>query len=384
MSNNTKETKKAIVIRNISLFLLVANLVYFKISFIPPYIWRFSFVAISLYAIAKGGKKISSTEKYILFFILLNLLHFFISYLWHIPNVTTIGNILVALFAFPLFCYIARRGGITQKFTNIAIIILIWACILSYYHLRDIAYATGTISDLATFTNNMTTSFVMILPLIIICKNNLIKFGGLIIFVFFIISGAKRGNIIAAAIPLAIIFYSMIRTYKRNLFKILLSFVAIIILSYYVNKWIVTNDYLMYRIEQTMEGQSSHRDEIYTEAWQLWSTSDNTTNMVIGYGFDGTLNNMSNGHYAHNDWLEILVDYGLIGILSYLLIFFSIIKNIIRTKETDIKLILLACFSIWFLKTLFSMGFTEENLAVLMISMGYAYGHSKTEKATLS
>ena len=140
----------------------------------------------------------------------------------------------------------------------------------------------------------------------------------------------------------------------------------------------------MYRIEQTMEGQSSHRDEIYTEAWQLWSTSDNTTNMVIGYGFDGTLNNMSNGHYAHNDWLEILVDYGLIGILSYLLIFFSIIKNIIRTKETDIKLILLACFSIWFLKTLFSMGFTEENLAVLMISMGYAYGHSKTEKATLS
>ena len=148
--------------------------------------------------------------------------------------------------------------------------------------------------------------------------------------------------------------------------------------AFYVYRWVVSNDYLMDRIEQTQEGDSSNRDRIYLNMWNKWYESDNTINYLFGYGYQGT---SSLGVSAHSDWLEILVDYGLLGILLYLMIFIALTRQILRTKNLQLKYILISASIIWFFKSVYSMGFVSPYTPILMISLGTALGQNKLERS---
>ena len=165
---------------------------------------------------------------------------------------------------------------------------------------------------------------------------------------------------------------------KRSITKLFIFIVLFVLGSYFVYKWTVNNEYLLLRYEKTIEGDSSQRDVIYSNAWNLWYHSENFSNTLFGYGFDATINNPAmGGSRAHNDWLEILVDYGLIGALLYLLVFISFVVQITKTKSKVTRLVLYSSLSIWFLKSLYSMGFSEGNMYLLMISLGASIGRSK-------
>ena len=90
---------------------------------------------------------------------------------------------------------------------------------------------------------------------------------------------------------------------------------AIVVVSLVVYNWFITNDYMMHRLEQTLEGNSSGRDVIYTTAWHAWFDCNNLGHYLFGFGYLGTIcHPLMHGYMAHNDWLEILVDYGLVGV----------------------------------------------------------------------
>ena len=133
-------------------------------------------------------------------------------------------------------------------------------------------------------------------------------------------------------------------------------------------------------MEKTQEGYSSGRDVIYAGAWHAWSDSDSFVTLLLGRGFDGILKLESTGHHhAHNDWLELLVNYGLLGVFVYLVLFVVFFIQASKIESLELKYAFLSGLLIWFLKTLYSMGFTGETLSVAMISMGTALGWYKTE-----
>lgn len=68
-----------------------------------------------------------------------------------------------------------------------------------------------------------------------------------------------------------------------------------------------------------------------------------------GYGFSGNVAN----HIAHNDFIEIFVTYGVVGIGVYLITIFSLFKNFINKKTPLI--ITLCCFLTWFINAMFNM-----------------------------
>lgn len=367
------------LIRNLAVAMLTANLLYFLTPFLPPIIWRMSFVLLASYVVVVKMHRTMAVEKAVLLFTSLNLFHYFISYLWITPATSLLGNILVAMMAMPLFTYLGEQRVITQRFLNVSIVVLTIAAIFNFYHARNIAYAQGSMDELYEFVNNATSSFLMILPLLLLTRNQVIRIAGLFTCMFFLLMGAKRGNIVAAAIPTLAILYDFFKDSKRSLWKIVVSFGLIVVFVYKTYSWVVTNDFLMNRIDQTMEGRSSGRDVIYVDAWTTWYNSPNIVNILFGYGFDGTVNNLATLHYAHNDWLEVLVDYGIVGVLMYLAIFWLLYIQIRKEKRLDLKLVLIGATGIWFMKTLYSMGFSEENLAILMIALGAVLGQRKSE-----
>ena len=153
------------------------------------------------------------------------------------------------------------------------------------------------------------------------------------------------------------------------------------VVGYNAHQIFEKNDYVAQRFEQLQEGNSSGRDVIYAESWQLWSQSGNLQNFVFGYGTDGTVHNLSMHKRAHNDWLEILVDYGLIGAISYMIIFIVLATYIWQNrKNKDYLPLLISIAIIWITKSMYSMGFQEEWFAFLLMPLGIAIGNIEKEK----
>lgn len=292
---------------------------------------------------------------------------------------TELGNILYVLTGFLLFVYLGERECLTANFFSIATVLLALCGILHYYHAESLAsqYLAGYDED--RFTNNASVIFLCLLPSLLYVKNNIVKYSILLVCIFFIITSVKRGNIIAAIIPIVIILWSSLRNAKGSFYKTVIIFVVIIGFFLLVRKWILGNEYFLYRFEQTLEGSLSDRNLIYSSAWGLWVGSNSIVHLLFGFGFDATISHLYNHYRAHSDWLEVLVNYGLVGVVLYLTVFINLFKVIIRTKDYQTKLVMIAVSSVWFLKSCYSMGFSDEYVCLLAIPLGAAVGSYKSQ-----
>ena len=363
---------KYILVRNLALLCMIGNLLYFIFPF-PAIVWRLTFVVLSLCCVYKdmlyyGLDKI---ERSILIFVILNLVYFFVSYLWIEPSTTVIGNTLYALLSFILFSFLGKRGLLTDRFVTIASIVLVTVSIPSFYNAQQIALSKVFYRDSTTV--NSSVLFLMLLPFLFVVKNKMISLFIFCVCLFFFFFGAKRGNIVAAVIPSILYVWVLLRESRRSFIKIILLIIAIIAISYWLKDLVLSNEYLLKRIDSTLEGDSSGRDVIYDSTWNLWYNSNSLINILFGFGYDGTVTFSPTHHYAHNDWLEIIVNFGLLGILCYVWIFITIFKTILKIKLVSRKYILESIVCIWILKTLFSMGYTEESMALMAIPFGFIY-----------
>ena len=119
----------------------------------------------------------------------------------------------------------------------------------------------------------------------------------------------------------------------------ILIFVGIIFYSYNkVNS--LTGGYISQRFEQAEEDGGSGRTIIYESAIKQYMSLP-ISNMMVGIGFDGVRNhfNINEGideehnASAHNDFLEMLCDFGLIGLSLYSVVIINLIRMTKRSKR---------------------------------------------------
>ena len=367
---------KFILIRNLAIFCMIGNLLYFLFPF-PAIVWRLSFVLLSLYCVYEDYIRygFSGIEKAILIFTGLNLIYFFVSYLWSNPSTTTLGNTLYALLAFVMFAFLGKEGILTQKFILVSALSLTVAAIPSFFNAQQLALAKLASGGDET-TVNASTIFLMLLPLLLCLKKRMVSLVLYCICLFFLITGAKRGNTLAAIIPSILFLWMLFKENKKNVFKISLLVIAVAAIAVWAKDMVLSDDYLLSRYVQTLEGNTSGRGVIYSTMWNMWSGSDNIVNLLFGYGYNGTFLYSPMHKFAHSDWLEILVDFGLLGALFYAAIFISFARLYFRLDRGYARLACIAIVSIWLMKTIYSMGFTDQTLALMAIPFGCLYGNN--------
>lgn len=233
------------------------------------------------------------------------------------------------------------------------------------------------ISDNTNLVNNVAYSFVALIPFVFLFKEKKIyAILSMLVLVLFIIQGAKRGAIIAGAIGLLFFIYFQLRTVskKNRIRSYALILIGLLGLTYYAYDVFQNNEFLINRMQSIAEGNSSGRDVIYSKLYNAWFNSDNIFNLFLGYGFASSLT-LSGGSFAHNDWLELLSNFGLLGVLIYASLFFSTIK-FIRNKKWDIdkRILLLTIVLIWFFTTLVSMSYTSLGGYTQSILLAYLIG----------
>ena len=375
----TVPSREDVWLRNLTFLFMLGFLVYHWFAF-PPVVWRVGLVILSLIGLSMHIEKykLQKVEIAMLTFVAINIVYFFASFLWQKPEFTNFGNVLCATLPMLLFYVLSVRGAMTIRSLNVFLLLSIVFGIFYFLHAENELVRKTIYGEAGDFTVNASTIFLVIMPLVFFSKNKIMNFGVMAVSIFFILYGAKRGNIVSVTIPI----YLLVRmNMKRpsSLAGHFFVFGAILALSYLAYYTAMESDYLLGRFEKTMEGDSSGRDEIYAAAFNVWLNSESFQNLILGHGTDATTYLI--GIRAHNDWFEILVDFGLFGVVIYLTYFVQLFKVTWKNKnDKQIFYVLLSSLFIWFSKSFYSMGITESLFSYLSLAIGTALGMIEHKK----
>ena len=149
----------------------------------------------------------------------------------------------------------------------------------------------------------------------------------------------------------------------RKILYILLGVGAIIAGVMYFEYQLATSDYMQLRLEQTKSGDMSERENMYPEYLDYYFSHASIVEYLFGYGADGTLKNM--GDFAHQDWIETLMNQGFLGIILLLYYWLAIIFVTIRCyirRYSNITLILALFIIVYFIKSMVSMSINGMTL----------------------
>ena len=225
------------------------------------------------------------------------------------------------------------------------------------------------------FTNNIAYDFVHLIPfLFVIGKKKLLRQYVLLLYILcFILLGMKRGAILIGAVLALYFLYVSYKSMnnKGRTYIILLSLAVIIGVVVYINYLLETSEYFNYRIESTMDGASSGRDMLYAQYLDHMRSRTSVIAFLFGEGINKTI--AITGLYAHNDWLELGINFGLLGIVLYLLYFIGLYRAVCKASQTNRTVFhaMMAMSFLLFATTLFSMSYNAYTLG-LQVCMGYS------------
>lgn len=285
-------------------------------------------------------------------------------------NYIYLKNIYISILPIYSFYCFAKKRLLTDVTIKKWLLIFFVVAIFSYISDRNQGLADTNRDEV---TVNAGYLFVSLIPAIVLLyKKPILQYCALAICLLLIIAGMKRGAILIGVILLVYFLYS---TFKSSRFsvKILVSFLTIILvigIVFFINYLIDNNAYFMFRVNQTLSGSSSGRDDIYKYFWHHFINNTDIFSFFFGEGAYGTLKVGTN--FAHNDWIEIAINQGLIGVVVYSIywiLFYRTCKSL--KNNPHISMMINCVFIICFLKTLFSMSYSDMNFYFTSV-LGFA------------
>lgn len=166
--------------------------------------------------------------------------------------------------------------------------------------------------------------FANVVPAVFLIRKKKYQIPFVMMCLLCVLASGKRGAILLCSLNT---IYYIIETYGRDinnrlaLSKMLLALIIAVFVGYFVYDYIINDPFLSARLEKTLDGDSSGRDRIYGAVLDVCLTS-NIVHLLFGHGSLSTINLV--GGYAHNDWLQMLCDYGLFYVLLYVVFYLQL------------------------------------------------------------
>ncbi len=279
------------------------------------------------------------------------------------------------------FYYYAKIGVITESWIRKCSLVL-FVMVVALFYRNQAAALQNSWSD--EVTNNMGYEFLALIPVLIFWRNKLwVQYLLLFVCTLFIVMAMKRGAIIICA---GLLIYFLYRNYRNakstnerfTIFAITLGSIGLG--YYYISKFIASSAYFQARVDQTLEGDASNRDVMYPAMLRYFLEEANTLNFLFGGGADYTFTVI--GDYAHNDWFELAINNGLLGIILYMSFFFASrfdIKLLFMQKQKIAATTIAMSTIILFARSLFSMSYWNIPVVATLI-LGYCLAQIHVRK----
>ncbi|MDL2330445.1 O-antigen ligase family protein [Odoribacter sp. OttesenSCG-928-A06] len=284
-------------------------------------------------------------------------------------------NIIGAVLPFFPLYYLSRKGEVGE-----ALLKAFYFCI---FIVTIFVFIRGTFLAIEEKNTEATVNeayrFVFLLPYVVMLKRKWI-FVLVAISLTFIILSAKRGALLTYFIGLMIYAYYFLKSNRhlvRNIIALLLLFAIIAYIGIEIYN---SNPYLQLRLEETLDGNTSSRDYLIGNLLSHWYNSDSIIDYFIGAGFCQSVSIA--GNYAHNDWVEFLVDMGGVGLIVYSLSYFALFRFYFFCKNIPHLPSFALIVYILLLTSLYSMAFFNEPSSFCFILLGYLLGKSECQRCT--
>ena len=306
-------------------------------------------------------------------------------YIGSTPVSKTYYLVIIYVSLLPIYAsYVfARKGLLIEKNMKFIVFVFLILTVILFFRnqakLLQMASESG--SSAVEFTNNVGYAFVGLLPaLVLFYKKPILQYLLMAFCVYFIILGMKRGAILAGGICLLwFIIVNLKESTKQQKQVIFLISVLVIVFGVYFFRYMMENSlYFMDRVAQTKHGNSSGRDVIYSTIFDQILNENKPFRFLFGYGADATL--MFRRNYAHNDWLEIAVNQGLLGVFIYLVYWIYFFVSWSNTKHHSQAYMAIGMILIvYFLLTFFSMSYNSVSRCAAFV-LGYYLAVASTER----
>lgn len=283
-------------------------------------------------------------------------------------------NIYISLLPIYVYYLFAKMEILEQK--HLRLYLCVFLILVTFSYIENYMNASKS-TESEEVTNNMGIRFMTLIPMLFFLeKRRLLQYAALVYILTFVVMGMKRGAILLGAILAIYFLYHSLKeaSQKEKLYLLLLSLVASILILLVVQDLMANSAYFQRRVEQTLEGNASGRDSIYSMLWYSFLENGSLFHCLFGFGADATITFA--GNYAHNDWLELLINNGLFGVCLYAWYWRTFYNMEKKIGDIQIKNASVVYFIALFVLTLYSMSYANMNI---FTSIGVGYCVAKAE-----
>ena len=146
----------------------------------------------------------------------------------------------------------------------------------------------------------------------------------------------KRSAIVVSAVvifTMILLFFENEKRRKTALMLVVVFTIAIVTIPILFER---TNIQSIYSMWLERFNDSNTRGTILLDVWNM-QTESSFFELIFGHGYNAVMNDIGYGLSAHNDYLEILYDYGLIAFSLFITFIVSMIKYCNRLKRYNCK-----------------------------------------------
>ena len=293
-----------------------------------------------------------------------------------VPHFSYLSGLLTGLLPIYPFYYLKYTGKIGDREMLLSLLYLIVVSVFSYYGWNAQIMEEKNIDF---FTNNIGYYFVPLFNIVYFLRKNTIRYVLIMIIVLFVLASAKRGAqfclLFEIIVYLYLIFY---RNKKKGTVRKIAAIIGVVLSIFIITSNFSEDSYSIQRINNTFT--SSDKTDVYSGRDVIYATylenyfKSGPKEMLFGNGFNATMDMYDLN--AHNDWIEILVDYGFITAIVYLLFFIYTFRHAKIINEPIYKYALYSVIGTMFIQTLFSMGFTSMSMSVTAMLLGFLFAAS--------
>lgn len=208
---------------------------------------------------------------------------------------------------------------------------------LKYYNIKEMMSDTfrfGSLMDVLngkpslTDNQNMVALFaVLAITLIAVClyherKHLVLNVALIVYFIFFGLFTASRTFIICLLVfALLLLLYTMRKSLSKTILIMIACFVVVMILANTVFADLFSKLFSRFYVEDVTAGRGSLIREYNNFIFSHWK------NVLFGIGLQNVVPVTGISHSPHNGIQEIMLCWGVIGIIAFVLLFFTIIKR---------------------------------------------------------
>lgn len=283
-------------------------------------------------------------------------------------------NSLNSLLPIFVYYYYSRCGKLNEDSIRYYFIILVPLIIVLF-----ISEQSRLLADMNqdSITNNVGYMFLSLLPYVCFFhKKPVFQYVIIGVLLTFVVLSVKRGAIMLMLLGVCFFMFSPFNRFStsRRILNFILSSSLIIFAIYFVQYRLNSSEYFFSRIESTLQGNASGRDDIYQLIWEEVSQEKSFAKFLFGRGANSTISIA--GNYAHQDWLETACNNGIIGVGILLYFFISLLSLLYRSRSTLTTYMFNAFIILYFItiaKTMFSMSIQNLDLSQSILLGYFAY-----------